>query len=112
MKYLAVDDIAFPFIMNGADATVHRIRREGETPICLICIDGDVLLTRKQTEVYGLLVHECVHVLQYLKKEINDPDMSDECEAYYTQNIAQFCFVMCERFIEHAKKPKKKKGKK
>jgi len=109
MKHLGAEDVSLPFIMEGANATMHHIVRAGKEDICLVCLDGNELFNRPQTEIYGLIVHECVHVLQQLKATIGEKDMSKECEAYFVQNISQFCFMMCEKFMEKYKKPKVKK---
>lgn len=51
---------------------------------------------RNQIEVYGLLLHEAVHVWQKIKKLMGEREPSSEFEAYSIQAIAQDLFEMFE----------------
>ncbi|MGQ1216569.1 hypothetical protein ACT4Z6_18755 [Acinetobacter baumannii] len=51
---------------------------------------------RNQIEVYGLLLHEAVHVWQKIKKLMGEREPSVEFEAYSIQAIAQDLFKMYE----------------
>lgn len=51
---------------------------------------------RNQIEVYGLLLHEAVHVWQKIKKLMGEREPSSEFEAYSIQAIAQDLFEMYE----------------
>ncbi|HFE6866368.1 hypothetical protein A9948_08255, partial [Acinetobacter baumannii] len=51
---------------------------------------------RNQIEVYGLLLHEAVHVWQKIKKLMGEREPSSEFEAYSIQAIAQDLFKMYE----------------
>ncbi|MDC5474108.1 hypothetical protein NRA29_14345 [Acinetobacter baumannii] len=51
---------------------------------------------RKLIEVYGLLLHEAVHVWQKVKKLMGEKEPSSEFEAYSIQAIAQDLFKMYE----------------
>lgn len=51
---------------------------------------------RKLIEIYGLLLHEAVHVWQKIKKLMGEKEPSSEFEAYSIQAIAQDLFKMYE----------------
>lgn len=51
---------------------------------------------RNQIEVYGLLLHEAVHVWQIVKKRMGESEPSVEFEAYSIQAISQDLFEMYE----------------
>ncbi|MDO7512371.1 hypothetical protein Q5M54_15095 [Acinetobacter baumannii] len=51
---------------------------------------------RKLIEIYGLLLHEAVHVWQKVKKLMGEKELSSEFEAYSIQAIAQDLFKMYE----------------
>lgn len=51
---------------------------------------------RNQIEVYGLLLHEAVHVWQKVRKLMGEKEPSSEFEAYSIQAIAQDLFKMYE----------------
>ncbi|WP_342371423.1 hypothetical protein [Acinetobacter sp. D009] len=51
---------------------------------------------RKVREIYGLLLHEAVHVWQKVKKLMGENEPSSEFEAYSIQAIAQDLFKMYE----------------
>jgi hypothetical protein len=51
---------------------------------------------RKLIEIYGLLLHEAVHVWQKVKKLMGEKEPSSEFEAYSIQAIAQDLFEMYE----------------
>ncbi|MDC5485845.1 hypothetical protein NRA67_18900, partial [Acinetobacter baumannii] len=51
---------------------------------------------RKLIEIYGLLLHEAVHIWQKVKKLMGEKEPSSEFEAYSIQAIAQDLFKMYE----------------
>ncbi|HID0922158.1 TPA: hypothetical protein ACXEMB_003562 [Acinetobacter baumannii] len=51
---------------------------------------------RKLIEIYGLLLHEAVHVWQKVRKLMGEKEPSSEFEAYSIQAIAQDLFEMFE----------------
>ncbi|KQD09668.1 hypothetical protein APD05_08510 [Acinetobacter nosocomialis] len=51
---------------------------------------------KDQIQVYGLLLHEAVHVWQKVKKLMGEKEPSPEFEAYSIQSIAQDLFEMYE----------------
>ncbi|MDN8286621.1 hypothetical protein [Acinetobacter baumannii] len=80
--FLSVEGAAaqVDFYSNGAYAVVQL----GDTS------------ERNQIEVYGLLLHEAVHVWQKIKKLMGEREPSSEFEAYSIQAIAQDLFKMYE----------------
>lgn len=55
--------------------------------LCLVCINPKK--GRSKEEIYGLLVHEAVHVWQAIKENIEETSPSPEFEAYSIQSISQ-----------------------
>lgn len=51
---------------------------------------------KDQIQVYGLLLHEAVHVWQIVKRRMGESEPSVEFEAYSIQAIAQDLFEMFE----------------
>lgn len=80
--FLSVEGAAaqVDFYSNGAYAVVQL----GDTS------------ERKLIEIYGLLLHEAVHVWQKVKKLMGEKEPSSEFEAYSIQAIAQDLFEMYE----------------
>ncbi|MCF1332090.1 hypothetical protein LH678_07120 [Acinetobacter baumannii] len=56
---------------------------------------GD-MADKNQIQVYGLLLHEAVHIWQIVKKRMGESEPSVEFEAYSIQAIAQDLFEMYE----------------
>lgn len=81
-QFLSVEGAAaqVDFYSDGAYAVVQL----GETS------------ERNLIEVYGLLLHEAVHVWQKVKKLMGEKEPSSEFEAYSIQAIAQDLFKMYE----------------
>ncbi|HAV3704902.1 TPA: hypothetical protein JIE85_003720, partial [Acinetobacter baumannii] len=51
---------------------------------------------KDQIQVYGLLLHEAVHIWQIVKRRMGEREPSSEFEAYSIQAIAQDLFKMYE----------------
>ncbi|EJB8464308.1 hypothetical protein RGO85_003495 [Acinetobacter baumannii] len=81
-KFLSIEGAAaqVDFYSDGAYAVVQL----GDTS------------ERNLIEVYGLLLHEAVHVWQKIKKLMGEREPSSEFEAYSIQAIAQDLFEMFE----------------
>lgn len=81
-KFLSVEGAAaqVDFYSDGAYAVVQL----GDTS------------ERKPIEVYGLLLHEAVHVWQQVRVLMGEREPSSEFEAYSIQAIAQDLFEMYE----------------
>lgn len=77
-----------PWVKAGKDGQVHYFEKKaGHEICCIVCIKGHK--GRLRVETSGLLIHEAVHVWQYIREELNEFDPSREFEAYSIQNIAQ-----------------------
>ncbi|CDG74737.1 MULTISPECIES: hypothetical protein [Acinetobacter] len=79
------------FLDMGADAQVSSYS-DGAYVIVQIGEAAD----KDQIQVYGLLLHEAVHVWQKVKKLMGEKEPSPEFEAYSIQSIAQDLFEMYE----------------
>ncbi|HHG5268342.1 hypothetical protein [Acinetobacter baumannii] len=84
-------DKADQFLDMGADAQVSSYS-DGAYAIVQIGDTAD----KNQIQVYGLLLHEAVHIWQIVKKRMGESEPSVEFEAYSIQAIAQDLFEMYE----------------
>jgi hypothetical protein len=74
------------WISKGANATTHHLTNtEGKT-CCVVCIE---VTDESKGQVYGLLVHEAVHIWQEYCDDIGEKNPSSEFEAYTIQAISQ-----------------------
>lgn len=76
------------YILEGSHACTHFFENSAEHHTCaIICIQ-----TNKKynlSEYVGLLTHECIHVWQEIRKNINEKKPSSEFEAYAVQFLTQ-----------------------
>ncbi|MFX6185803.1 hypothetical protein ABTF43_14935 [Acinetobacter baumannii] len=79
------------FLDMGADAQVSSYS-DGAYAIVQIGDTAD----KDQIQVYGLLLHEAVHIWQIVKKRMGESEPSVEFEAYSIQAISQDLFEMYE----------------
>ncbi|KYQ84262.1 hypothetical protein AWW72_10190 [Acinetobacter sp. NRRL B-65365] len=77
--------------IEGAAAQVDYYQEGTYAVVQLGDTSGRVLI-----EVYGLLLHEAVHIWQRVKKLMGEREPSTEFEAYSIQAIAQDLFEMYE----------------
>lgn len=56
-------------------------------PCCLVTLRDELEKTHTPLEISGVMVHECVHVFQFLKNVIGEDDPGMEMEAYTIQYI-------------------------
>lgn len=89
LKRLKMPEKSMPdWIPEDKDAMVHYLEGNNKREkCCIVCIRE-----RKDTkpaEVIGLLIHEAVHIWQWIKEEINEKAPISEFEAYAIQGIAQ-----------------------
>lgn len=68
---------------DGALAQTYHYRDAG---VCLVCLKEGLALS--DIEVFGLLVHEAVHVWQFHCEWIGEEKPGNETEAYAIQKIA------------------------
>ncbi|MFH3942297.1 hypothetical protein ACJBLD_17075 [Acinetobacter nosocomialis] len=84
-------DKADQFLDMGADAQVSTFSDDAYAIVQI----GDTS-DKDQIQVYGLLLHEAVHVWQFVKRRMGEHEPSVEFEAYSIQAIAQDLFEMFE----------------
>ncbi len=87
LRKLNID--TFHWINPGADATTHFFT-QGDVKIAIVCINWNVDIPK--IDKYALLVHEAVHLWQYIKDSICENKPSKEFEAYSIQNITAQLF--------------------
>lgn len=75
------------FVSDGADATTHHSERGGGGYAAIVCLQNRKGITA--TQKYALLVHEAVHIWQWIKGILGESDPSVELEAYSIQAISQ-----------------------
>ena len=77
-----------PFISTPqADATTHHIKMPSGKQLALVCMRN--ASAHSPASVYGLLIHEAVHIWQEHVEHIGEFNESREFEAYAIQRIAQ-----------------------
>lgn len=77
-----------PFLgSKQAHATTHSFENSIGQTICIVCLGSTKGRTR--IEIYGLLIHEAVHIWQDAKLLMGEHSPSSEFEAYTVQFIAQ-----------------------
>jgi hypothetical protein len=75
------------FLRNArADATVHFLHTD-KTNVAIVCLRP--AKEHSLEIIYGLLVHESVHIWQEHLKLIGEKNPSPEFDAYAIQNISQ-----------------------
>lgn len=79
------------FMSMGAGAQVDFY---GDSSHAIVQIDDTS--ERTIVEVFGLLLHEAVHIWQRTKQRMGESEPSKEFEAYSIQRIAQDLFEMYE----------------
>ena len=74
------------WVNSKADATTHVFDNNSGELCCVVCID---VKNHNKAEVYGLLVHESVHVWQEYVQRIGEHAPGNEQMAYGIQSISQ-----------------------
>lgn len=86
LKRLALPREKWPSFIYTGNAATHFIEYRGK-PACIVCMP---IQANHSTEQYhALLVHEAVHVWQYIRERMGEDRPSSEFEAYSIQGIAQ-----------------------
>src|SRR3990167_10259786 len=73
-----------PFLGAQAKATTHAFER-GSDNIYIVCLGNTK--GRTKTQIFSLLVHEAVHIWQWIKIQIGEREPSAEFEAYAIQHL-------------------------
>ncbi len=78
----------WPFVSNPqSDATMHTMQTVGGLR-CVITLKE--YKKRPKDQVYGILIHEAVHIVQRIGENIGEEKWGIETQAYLTQCIAQW----------------------
>ncbi len=88
-------------IGKNASATAHWLQHPTDGLCVIVAIR---VTTQSIIEVYGLLVHEAVHVAQAYFEDIAEHNPAKEQQAYAIQNIAQILMQDYERQTGEDKK--------
>ena len=72
------------WISDQADATTHILKKDEETTT-VVCVKPH----KNRAVIYGLLVHEAVHVWRQVLRDMGESFPGEETEAYCIQSIAQ-----------------------
>ncbi len=86
---------------RSANATAHFFDIDGKV-CCIVCL-GDIS-KRDVVEVYGVLIHEAVHIWQQHAEDIGEKNPASEEEAYAVQRIAQSLIAEYMRQTKRSKK--------
>ena len=92
LRRLAVPEKHWPEFTNSphANATAHFLTHERTGNRCaIVCLSKKTTKGCNNTAIYGLLVHEAVHIWQHIMEDIGEFSPSSEFEAYSIQRIAQ-----------------------
>lgn len=73
---------------ESCDATVHYFAKGDGVEKCAI-VTMRKIKGRSREQIYGLLVHEAVHIWQAVREELGEKFPASEQEAYAIQRIAQ-----------------------
>lgn len=88
MRRLKVPREQWPdFILPNVHASTHFFTTKDGNEAAIICIGRTK--RRSKEQVSALLVHEAVHVWQYIKESLGENVPSKEFEAYAIQNLVQ-----------------------
>lgn len=96
LKYLCIKE-RDNYISHVSDAKMWEFEANNGDLCCVVCIAPSTEVTREQ--LYGLLVHEAVHVFDKYCLFINEKSPSSEFKAYSIQAISQRLFIEYERQI-------------
>lgn len=62
--------------------------------VFIVWIEEDIKLNPLGSSI---VAHECLHVLQQIKRMIDEPDMSDEAEAYFLSWLVEIFLEFMEK---------------
>lgn len=82
-----------PWLNPGKNATAHTFENDQKT-VCIVCLK--LQKDKSQSQIYGLLVHEGVHIWQEVRAMLGEEKPSTEFEAYAIQGISQELIEMYE----------------
>lgn len=97
MRYLRVDAVP-PWLNKNANATAHHVVSD-KGPATVVCL-GDYS-NQNDIEIFGILIHEAVHVWQEWCIYYGEQNPGQEQEAYAIQSLSQ---TLITEFIERRPK--------
>ena len=89
---------------DRAGATLHRFTKSNGEMCAIICLDESAYSSLVQR--YSVLVHEAVHLWQYIREHISEHEPSKEFEAYMIDTLS---LRLMESYNEQIKMRRKKK---
>lgn len=89
------------WVQAGAAGTTHTFTHSRNGEMCIVSLD--IPKGKERGEIYGLIVHEAVHVMQTYRKQLNDPNPGIEFEAYSLQGIVQHLLYAFEQTLMEKK---------
>jgi hypothetical protein len=91
MRRLKIPKRSRPHYLNSptANATVHFFEKTNDIDKCAIVCLGRIPKATSREQVYGILVHEAVHIWQACRDDLGEKYPASEQEAYAIQRIAQ-----------------------
>ena len=96
MTHLRLPRKNWPTYANGGNASTLLLENSDGEQVCVVSLHTVPKGTPKSV-VYGLLVHEAVHVFQHKLDGMGEDKPSKEFQAYSIQSIA------CELFDQYAR---------
>jgi precorrin-4 methylase len=103
LKRLGVEDEVVPFLSTThAGATAHHFdKTTAEKPTYAVIITMGNTKGRTREQIYGLLVHEAMHIWRAVRELLGETSPASEQEAYAMQEIAQ---SLMESYRDQTKK--------
>lgn len=98
--------MAGPWISQGSRATAHFFEHASGRLIAIVCLNDSSKMTA--VEKVSILVHEAVHIWQYICNAIGENNPSKEFEAYSIQSITEELLHAYDRAKADLKKSVKK----
>lgn len=97
LKHLKLPKQDYPPFMKTsiANATVHYFETGDGKRAAVVCL-GDCT-GKEMSAIFGLLVHEAVHIWQNTAKDLGETEPSSELEAYAIQHLSLQLFWEYER---------------
>lgn len=92
------------FTVRNQRATVHRFTNSDGDPVAFVCIRPTTERTPQQ--INAVLVHEAVHLWQWMKELIGEDEPSIEFEAYSIQAMSQRLFYAYDDLTREKRKKK------
>jgi hypothetical protein len=100
LKFKKIKRMRIPY---KKDAFVYAYRKNNTIDFCIIRFK---IRPPGRAETVGIVVHECIHLWQYIKETLGEESPSPEFEAYAMQSLAQSIYSEFEK--HNVKKFKKR----